>query len=138
MSLITLEFDQEMALPIDGAGFTITHDNGGTFAVSSVAHGVDDTVLEYTGTWAPSDPVEGDDIVTVLYSKIAGDLEGLDGLAIASFAVRIGYIDVQVYAAASAYMFSSFDKQQTLQLPASNVMAEFNNVRYRASVKTIV
>lgn len=91
MALITLKFDQLMALPVDGTGLTITDDNGGTFTVSSVAFGATNKNLVYTGTWAPDDPINGIDIVQVVYNSGVGALIGDAGMDVANFNVTALY-----------------------------------------------
>lgn len=89
---VTLQFSELMALPVDGAGLTITDDNGGVFTVSSVSFGPGNDYLVYAGTWAPDDPVEGVDAVSVSYLKSVGNLIGESGMEVENFSVDAQYL----------------------------------------------
>lgn len=130
MSIITLVFDQPLVLPADGAGLTITDDSGGAFTVSSVLFGPDSKTLVYDGSWAPDDPINGTDVVTVAYSQAVGDLIGTGGMEVRNFTAVGQYLIVNVSSMLSQRGFYSFDIQQTLHVPASIVSAEFNNIRF--------
>lgn len=132
MSLMILQFDQLMALPVDGSGLTIAYDDGGVFTVSSVAFGSDNKHLEYTGTWSPDDPVNGVDIVNISYSKASGDLQSLDGMEVENFNANAAYLSdlLTLSASLSGRMFYSFDIQQTLGAPLNRAAPEFNTARF--------
>ena len=133
MSIITLAFSQDMQLPVDGAGLTITDDNGGVFTVASVAFGDSLRILRYTGTWAPNEPIDGIDLVTIAYSSAVGALISTGNVDVADFNISGTYAinsGTTVPGLMSQQPFVSFGLNQTFVAPLNNTIPEFNTVRF--------
>lgn len=86
---VSVTFTEEMMVPPDGSGVSLTDTAGNTFGVVSVAQGASLEELVYSGAWTPADPVPGVDFVSINYDAAAGDLQSLVGYDVGSFSASI-------------------------------------------------
>lgn len=80
-----MTFSQDMALPPDGSGMSITDDAGNTLSIVTVSQPGSLRELAYDGVWSPADPIPGVDTITINYTASSGDLQSLLGLDVADF-----------------------------------------------------